>query len=127
MPDNTWRITGARRRHQFSFLLLLVLLLSQVLVLRGGCASHRESQADCSAHHSCGTSLAMPCSVTDCCQSAMRIPPTADSQIALRCIRDATNSSTLLLTVPSSNSDPEDFSSPSPPLLLFLRASALRI
>jgi len=118
MPDNTWRITGARRRHQFSFLLLLVLLLSQVLVLRGGCAS---------AHHSCGTSLAMPCSVTDCCQSAMRIPPTADSQIALRCIRDATNSSTLLLTVPSSNSDPEDFSSPSPPLLLFLRASALRI
>jgi len=126
MPDNMWRMMRAPYRHQLSFVLLPVLFLSQVLVVQVGCVLHQGSQADCCVHHPCGTSLALPCSATDSCQSAMRIPPTVDSQTALRCIRGATVANTLL-SVPSLDSDPEDSSSPSPPLSLLLRTSALRI
>jgi hypothetical protein len=127
MPDNTWQKTRAQVRHQLTFVLLLVLLLSRVPVVHAGCLSHQDSPADCCIHDPCGAALAVPCSVMDCCQTGMPIPPTIASQNTLRCSPDATLASTLLLTVPSSNSDREDSSSPSPPLPPFLRTCALRI
>jgi hypothetical protein len=127
MSDNTWRMMRVPGGHRLSCVLLLVLLFSQVVVVHGDCASQQDSRADCCIHHRCGSVLAVPCTVTDCCQSVTPNPAAIASQTALRCSRDATVATALLLTVQSSNSDPRDSSSPLPPVPPPLRTCALRI
>jgi hypothetical protein len=127
MPDNTWRKMRVPARHWLSCVLLLVLLFSQVVVLHADCVSHQDSGPGCCMHHPCGAVLAVPCTVTECCQSAMPIPAAIASQNPVRCSRDATIATALFPTVQSSNSDFEDSSSVSPPLPPLLRTCALRI